>query len=142
MFEFGGCIAFGPTSLQFRFTKQFIWGFETVTPLTKYFHSRNTGRERQLQLLPYLENSDLLPTYQSGFRANHSTETVLLSLLSADIYSAIANRSSLYWPCSMTMLLSTWSINKSFLSVLRPRVQSHLSLFFGSNLTCRLTVLK
>src|SRR6218665_208984 len=34
------------------------------------------------------ENSGLLPTYQSGFRANHSTETALLSLLS-DIYSAI-----------------------------------------------------
>ena len=41
-----------------------------------------------LQLLPYLENSGLLQTYQSGFRANHSTETALLSLLS-DIYSAI-----------------------------------------------------
>src|SRR6218665_627690 len=41
-----------------------------------------------LQLLPYLENSGLLLTYQSGFRANHSTETALLSLHS-DIYSAI-----------------------------------------------------
>ena len=41
-----------------------------------------------LQLLPYLENPGLLPTYQTGFRANHSTETALLSLLS-DIYSAI-----------------------------------------------------
>src|SRR6218665_1889336 len=41
----------------------------------------------------------------------------------------------------MYMLLSTWSITKSFVNVLRPRVESHLSLFFGSNLTS-LTVLK
>src|SRR6218665_2607988 len=55
----------------------------------------------------------------------------------------LTNRSSPYWPCLMYMylLLSTCSITKSFLSVLRPRVESHLSLFFGSNLT-PLTVLK
>ena len=41
-----------------------------------------------LQLLPYLEQSGLLPPRQSGFRAHHSTETALLSLLS-DIYSAM-----------------------------------------------------
>ena len=37
---------------------------------------------------PYLENSGLLPTYQSGFRTNHSMETALLSLR-YDIYAAI-----------------------------------------------------
>src|SRR6218665_1386682 len=52
------------------------------------FISKTLERLGSLQLLPYLERSGLLPTYQSGFRANHSTETALLSLLS-DIYSAI-----------------------------------------------------
>src|SRR6218665_3919741 len=52
------------------------------------FISKTLERLVSLQLLPCLENSGLLPTYQSGFRANHSTETTLLSLLS-DIYSAI-----------------------------------------------------
>src|SRR6218665_3079435 len=52
------------------------------------FISKTLERLVSLQLLPYLENSGLLPTYQSGFRANHSAETALLSLLS-DIYSAI-----------------------------------------------------
>src|SRR6218665_3124740 len=53
----------------------------------------------------------------------------------------LTNCSSPYWPCLMSLLLSTWSSTKSSLSVLRPRVESHLSLFFGSNLTS-LTVLK
>src|SRR6218665_1759074 len=52
------------------------------------FISKTLERLVSLQLLPYLENSGLLLTYQSGFRANHSTETALLSLHS-DIYSAI-----------------------------------------------------
>jgi len=54
------------------------------------FISRTLERLISLQLLPYLENSGLLPTcmYQSDFRTNHSTEAALLSLLS-DIYSAI-----------------------------------------------------
>ena len=52
------------------------------------FLSKTLERLVSLQLLPYLEKSGLLPPSQSGFRTNHSTETVLLSLLS-DIYSAI-----------------------------------------------------
>src|SRR6218665_2723727 len=52
------------------------------------FISKTLERLVSLQLLSYLENSGLLPTYQSGFRTNHSTETALLSLLSY-IYSAI-----------------------------------------------------
>ena len=41
-----------------------------------------------MQLLPYLELSGLLPSHQPGYRAYHSTETALLSLLSY-IYSAV-----------------------------------------------------
>ena len=52
------------------------------------FLSKTLERLVSLQLLPYLEKSGLLPPSQSGFRTHHSTETVLLSLLS-DIYSAI-----------------------------------------------------
>jgi hypothetical protein len=52
------------------------------------FLSKTLERLVSLQLLPYLEQSGLLPPRQSGFRAHHSTETALLSLLS-DIYSAM-----------------------------------------------------
>src|SRR6218665_735583 len=40
------------------------------------------------QLLPYLEANNLIRAIQSGFRKGHSTETLLLRLLS-DIYGAI-----------------------------------------------------
>src|SRR6218665_2685749 len=52
------------------------------------FLSKALERLVSLQLLPYIEQSGLLPPSQPGFRAHHSTETVLLSLLS-DIYSAL-----------------------------------------------------
>src|ERR1043165_6942978 len=53
-----------------------------------FFLSKTLERLVSLELLPYLEQSGLLPARQSGFRAHHSTETALLSLLS-DIYSAM-----------------------------------------------------
>ncbi|PGH37691.1 MAG: hypothetical protein CRN43_19655, partial [Candidatus Nephrothrix sp. EaCA] len=40
------------------------------------------------QLTHYLDINNLLPIYQSGFRKGHSTETLLVRLLS-DIYGAI-----------------------------------------------------
>src|SRR6218665_2009508 len=52
------------------------------------FLSKTLERLVSLQLIPYLEQSGLLPSMQSGFRAHHSTETALLSLLS-DIYTAM-----------------------------------------------------
>src|SRR6218665_1585625 len=46
------------------------------------FLSKTLERLVSLQLLSYLEQSGLLPSMQSCFRAHHSTETALLSLLS------------------------------------------------------------
>ena len=54
------------------------------------FLSKTLERLVSIQLLPFLEQSGLLPARQSGFRGHHSTETALLSLLS-DIYSAMDN---------------------------------------------------
>ena len=48
-----------------------------------------------VQLLPYFEANDLLPKYQSGFRASHSTEMLLMHLLS-NIYRAIDGPKSLF----------------------------------------------
>ena len=40
------------------------------------------------RLLTYMKRNNLLPQYQSGFRAGHSTETLLIRLLS-DFHQAI-----------------------------------------------------
>src|SRR6218665_1729105 len=63
---------------------------QNYRPIANYlsFLSKTLERLVSLQLLPYLEQSGLLPSMQSGFRAHHSTETALLSLLS-DIYTAM-----------------------------------------------------
>jgi hypothetical protein len=52
------------------------------------FLSKTLERLVSLQFLPYLEQAGLLPSNQSGFRAHHSTETALLSLLT-EIFSAV-----------------------------------------------------
>src|SRR5688572_8709898 len=43
------------------------------------FLSKTLERLVSMQLLPYLEHSELLPSHQSGYRAYHSRETALLS---------------------------------------------------------------
>ena len=53
--------------------------------------------------------SNLLPKFQSGYRSHHSTETLLVRLLS-DIHTAIENgelRSLHYWTCRPLSILST-----------------------------------
>src|SRR6218665_3799928 len=77
--------------------------FKPISNLS--FISKTLERLVSLQLLPYLETSGLLPTYQSGFRANHSTETALLSLLS-DIYFAIDK--------SQLSLLALYDVSAAF----------------------------
>src|SRR6218665_2293447 len=103
---------------------------------------------RQFKLChSYTKNTTLLKEVYFFFRpTNLASEPTILpkrlySLFSLTFTLLLTNRSSLYWPCLMYLLLSTWSTAKSSLSVLRPRVESHPSLFFGSNLTS-LTVLK
>src|SRR6218665_1590521 len=52
------------------------------------FLSKIIERVAASQLIAYLEINKLLPVCQSGFRKGHSTETLLLRLLS-DIYGAV-----------------------------------------------------
>ena len=62
-----------------------------------------------------------LPTYQSGFRTNHPTETALLSLLS-DIYSAIDK--------SQLSLLALFDVSAAFdmvdHEILLERLETHV----------------
>ena len=74
------------------------------------------------QLVPYLEQSGLLPPTQSGFRGHHSTETLLLALLS-DIYTAI-DRSNL-------SLLALFDVSAAFDMVDHELLLQRLHLSFG-----------
>src|SRR6218665_632161 len=75
-----------------------------------------------LQLLPYLEQSGLLPSMQSGFRAHHSTETALLSLLS-DICIAMDK--------SHVTLLALFDASSAFDMVDHEILLQHLETSFG-----------
>src|SRR6218665_551594 len=102
-----------------------------------------------LRLLNVWSRSSCFPILKTlaFFRPTNlaSEPTILLKrlycLFSLTFTLLLTNRSSPDWPCLMYLLLSTWSITKSSLSVLIPRVESHIFLFVGSNLTS-LTVLK
>lgn len=52
------------------------------------FISKILERIVAFQLIAYFDANDLLPSCQSGFPKNHSTETLLIRLLS-DLYDAI-----------------------------------------------------
>src|SRR5678816_3480631 len=100
------------------------------------FLSKTLERLVSLQLLPYLEQSGLLPPNQSGFRAHHSTETALLSLLS-EIYSAV-DRSAL-------TLLALYDVSAAFdmvdHNILLQRLETSYGLqglpFVGFDLICQ-----
>jgi len=72
--------------------------------------------------MPYLEQSGLLPPTISGFRGHHSTETVLLSLLS-DIYTAIDR--------SQVSLLALLDVSAAFDVVDHELFLQRLHLSFG-----------
>ena len=74
------------------------------------------------QLTAYLEMNNLLPVYQSGFRKGHSTETLLLRLLS-DIYGAIDR--------SQVSLLALLDVSAAFDSVDHDILLRRLSVSFG-----------
>jgi hypothetical protein len=86
------------------------------------FLSKTLERIVAAQLVPYLENSGLLPPTQSGFRSFHSTETLLLSLLS-DIYSAMDK--------SHLSLLALFDVSAAFDMVDHDLLLQRLSISFG-----------
>ena len=75
-----------------------------------------------LQLTSYLETNNLLPAIQSGFRKGHSTETLLLRLLS-DVYGAI-DRSQL-------TLLALFDVSAAFDTVDHDILLERLHISFG-----------
>src|SRR6218665_3564377 len=92
-----------PTLKKSNLDSDFCQNYRPISNLS--FLSKTLERLVSLQLLPYIEQSGLMPPSQSGFRAHHSTETVFLSLLS-DIYSAV-DRSQL-------TLLALYEVSAAF----------------------------
>jgi len=74
------------------------------------------------QLTHYLDKNGLLPTYQSGFLKGHSTETLLVRLLS-DIYGAIDK--------SQVTLLALFDVSAAFDTVDHEILLQRLSVSFG-----------
>src|SRR5688572_16053119 len=72
-------------------------------------------------MLRYLDKDNLLPTFQSGFRKGHSTETLLVRLLS-DIYGAI-DRSQ--------VILALFAVSTTFDTVDHDIILRRLSTSFG-----------
>src|SRR6218665_2089010 len=70
----------------------------------------------------YLEQSGLLPSMQSGFRAHHSTKTALLSLLS-DVYTAMDK--------SQVTLLALFDASSAFAMVDHEILLQRLETSFG-----------
>src|SRR5688572_25129091 len=73
-------------------------------------------------MLRYLDKDNLLPTFQSGFRKGHSTETLLVRLLS-DIYGAIDR--------SQVTLLALLDVSAAFDTVDHDILLQHFSISFG-----------
>ena len=77
------------------------------------------------QLTFYLETNKLLSECQSGFRRGHSTETLLLHLLS-DIYGAIDSHNLV-----TTRLLALFDISAAFKTVDYEILLERLEISFG-----------
>src|SRR6218665_580478 len=74
------------------------------------------------QMTSYLETNNLLPGIQSGFRKGHSTETLLLRLLS-DVYAAIDS--------SQLTLLALFDVSAAFDTVDHEILLNRLNVSFG-----------
>src|SRR6218665_2200298 len=74
------------------------------------------------EITSYLSTNDLLPKYQSGFRRGHSTQTLLLRLLS-DCYGAIDGR--------RVTLLALFHVSAAFDTVDHQILINRLSVSFG-----------
>src|SRR6218665_808195 len=74
------------------------------------------------QMTSYLETSNLLPGIQSGFLKGHSTETLLLRLLS-DVYAAIDS--------SQLTLLALFDVSAAFDTVDHEILLKRLNVSFG-----------
>src|SRR6218665_2200171 len=74
------------------------------------------------QLVAYFDAYDLLPAHQSGFRRNHSTETLLVRLLS-DLHSAM--------DAGHVSLLALFDVSSEFDSVDHNILLQRLSISFG-----------
>src|SRR6218665_2504690 len=90
----------------------------------RFIHSSVKILERIIasQLVAYFDAYDLLPAHQSGFRRNHSTETLLVCLLS-DLHSAM--------DAGHVSLLALFDISSAFDSVDHSILLQHLSTSFG-----------
>ena len=86
------------------------------------FLSKTIERLILSQLLCYLNNENLLPPTQSGFRRFHSTETTLLRILS-DVYSAI--------DLSELTLLACFDVSSAFDTVDHDILLKRLERSFG-----------
>src|SRR6218665_1812116 len=86
------------------------------------FMSKIIEKIAAYQLTAYLETNKLLPECQSGFRRSHSTETLLLHLLS-DIYGAVDD--------SQLTLLALFDVSAAFDTVDHEILLKRLEISFG-----------
>jgi hypothetical protein len=86
------------------------------------FLSKVVEKLISMQLLTYLNGNGLLPDHQSGFRAGHSTETVLIRLFS-DIFSAMDH--------GQVTLLALLDVSAAFDSVDHNILLERLRISFG-----------
>src|SRR6218665_1110920 len=90
----------------------------------RFIHSSVKILERIIasQLVDYFDAYDLLPAHQSGFRRNHSTEILLVRLLS-DLHSAM--------DAGHVYLLALFDVSSAFDSVDHSILLQRLSTSFG-----------
>jgi hypothetical protein len=86
------------------------------------FLSKTIEKVVAAQLVAYLEENKLLPPCQSGFRKHHSTETLLLRLLS-DVYGAIDR--------AQITLLALFDVSAAFDTVDHGLLLERLCVSFG-----------